>query len=89
MKASTSGYYRRLSTPVTDTVWDEAHRANTVFDTWKRSRHSLKDDLTLDTDVAVLRAVLDELCLDKVALFGGSSGGARRARRPIRLSRLE
>src|SRR6476660_6662743 len=33
------------------------------------------DDLTLDTDVAVLGAVLDELGLETVALFGGSSGG--------------
>ncbi len=32
MKVSTSGYYQRLATPVTDTDWDEAHRANTVFD---------------------------------------------------------
>ena len=38
-------------------------------------REVLDDDLTLDTDVAVLRAVLDELSLEKVVLFGGSSGG--------------
>ena len=30
MKVSTSGYYQRLAAPVTDTDWDEAHRANTV-----------------------------------------------------------
>jgi hypothetical protein len=40
MKVSTSGHYQRLTTPVTDRDWDEAHRANLVFDIWKRSRHS-------------------------------------------------
>lgn len=40
MKVSTSGHYQRLATPVTDRDWDEAHRANIVFDIWKRSRHS-------------------------------------------------
>ncbi|HEU5486640.1 MAG TPA: alpha/beta fold hydrolase [Microlunatus sp.] len=34
-----------------------------------------QEDLTLDDDVALLRAVLDELALDKVVLLGGSSGG--------------
>src|SRR6478735_7731425 len=29
------------------------------------------DDLTLDGDVALLRAVVDELALEQVALFGG------------------
>jgi pimeloyl-ACP methyl ester carboxylesterase/DNA-binding CsgD family transcriptional regulator len=52
----------------------------------------LDDDLTLDTDVAVLRAVLDELSLEKVVLFGGSSGGcaaiAFAARFPERVDRL-
>ena len=33
------------------------------------------EDLTLDGDVALLRAVLDELGLEKVVLVGGSSGG--------------
>jgi len=32
-------------------------------------------DLTLDGDIALLSAVLDELALDKVSLIGGSSGG--------------
>ena len=50
------------------------------------------DDLTLETDVAVLCAVLGELSLDKVTLFGGSSGGcaaiAFAARFPARVDRL-
>jgi pimeloyl-ACP methyl ester carboxylesterase/DNA-binding CsgD family transcriptional regulator len=33
-------------------------------------------DLTLDAEVATLRELLDELGLDRVSLFGGSSGGA-------------
>jgi hypothetical protein len=40
MKVSTSGFYQRLATPVTDAELDEARRANVVFDIWKRSRHS-------------------------------------------------
>ena len=39
MKVSTSGYYQRQHDPVTDREWAEAHRANIVFDIWKRSRH--------------------------------------------------
>ena len=50
------------------------------------------EDLTLDGDVALLRAVLDELALDKVSLVGGSSGGcaaiAFAARFPERVDRL-
>ncbi|MDP9166423.1 MAG: alpha/beta fold hydrolase [Actinomycetota bacterium] len=39
------------------------------------SDHALQDaDLTLDGDVAMLRALLDELALDRVSLVGGSSG---------------
>src|SRR5262249_10813765 len=34
-----------------------------------------EEDLTLDGEVALLRAVLDELDLEKVVLAGGSSGG--------------
>jgi pimeloyl-ACP methyl ester carboxylesterase/DNA-binding CsgD family transcriptional regulator len=49
-------------------------------------------DLTLDVDVELLRAVLDELALEKVALVGGSSGGcaaiAFAARFPERVDRL-
>jgi pimeloyl-ACP methyl ester carboxylesterase/DNA-binding CsgD family transcriptional regulator len=49
-------------------------------------------DLTLDGEVALLRAVLDELALEKVTLVGGSSGGcvaiAFAARFPERVSRL-
>jgi pimeloyl-ACP methyl ester carboxylesterase/DNA-binding CsgD family transcriptional regulator len=55
-------------------------------------REVLDDDLTLETDVSVLRAVLDELSLEKVVLFGGSSGGcaaiAFAARFPERVDRL-
>ena len=50
------------------------------------------EDLTLDGDVALLGAVLDELALDKVSLIGGSSGGcaaiAFSARFPERVDRL-
>jgi pimeloyl-ACP methyl ester carboxylesterase/DNA-binding CsgD family transcriptional regulator len=51
-----------------------------------------EDDLTLDNEVALLSAVIDELTLDKVVLVGGSSGGcaaiAYAARFPERVSRL-
>ena len=50
------------------------------------------EDLTLDADVELLCAVLDELALQKVALVGGSSGGcaaiAFAARFPERVDRL-
>jgi pimeloyl-ACP methyl ester carboxylesterase/DNA-binding CsgD family transcriptional regulator len=50
------------------------------------------NDLTLDGDVALLSAVLDELALEKVVLVGGSSGGcaaiAFAARFPERVDRL-
>jgi pimeloyl-ACP methyl ester carboxylesterase len=50
------------------------------------------EELTLDNDVALLRAVLDELALERVALVGGSAGGcaaiAFAARFPDRVSRL-
>jgi pimeloyl-ACP methyl ester carboxylesterase len=48
--------------------------------------------LTLDDEVAVLSAVLDELGLERVAVLGGSSGGcaaiAFAARSPERVARL-
>ena len=51
-----------------------------------------QEDLTLDGDVALLRAVLDELTLEKVVLLGGSSGGcaaiAFAARHPDRVAQL-
>jgi pimeloyl-ACP methyl ester carboxylesterase len=51
-----------------------------------------EEDLTLDGEVALLRAVLDELALEKVTLVGGSSGGcaatALAARFPERVDRL-
>lgn len=40
MEVSTSGFYQRKRTPVTDAELDEAYRANTVFDIWKMSRHA-------------------------------------------------
>jgi pimeloyl-ACP methyl ester carboxylesterase/DNA-binding CsgD family transcriptional regulator len=49
-------------------------------------------DLTLDREVATLRAILDELDLDRVSLIGGSSGGctaiAYAAQFPERVERL-
>jgi pimeloyl-ACP methyl ester carboxylesterase/DNA-binding CsgD family transcriptional regulator len=49
-------------------------------------------ELTLDGEVALLRAVLDELALESVVLVGGSSGGcaaiAFAARFPERVNRL-
>jgi pimeloyl-ACP methyl ester carboxylesterase/DNA-binding CsgD family transcriptional regulator len=49
-------------------------------------------DLTLETGVALLGAVLDELGVERAALLGGSSGGctavAFAARRPERVERL-
>jgi putative transposase len=52
MGVSTSGFYQRRSMPVTDRELAEAHRANTVFDIWKMSRHSygmprIRDELRL------------------------------------------
>jgi pimeloyl-ACP methyl ester carboxylesterase/DNA-binding CsgD family transcriptional regulator len=38
-------------------------------------RELREEDLTIDNEVALLRAVLDELALEKVVLVGGSSGG--------------
>jgi pimeloyl-ACP methyl ester carboxylesterase/DNA-binding CsgD family transcriptional regulator len=38
-------------------------------------RALLDEDLTLDAEVATLRALLDELGLERVSLVGGSSGG--------------
>jgi pimeloyl-ACP methyl ester carboxylesterase/DNA-binding CsgD family transcriptional regulator len=50
------------------------------------------EDLTLDADVALLRAVVDELAVEKVILLGGSSGGcaaiAFAGRSPDRVDRL-
>jgi putative transposase len=40
MAVSTSGFYQRRNQPITDTELAEAHRANTVFDIWKMSRHT-------------------------------------------------
>ena len=57
------------------------------------SDRELRDeDLTLDGEVELLRAVLDELTFDKVVLVGGSSGGCAAigfaARFPERVDRL-
>jgi pimeloyl-ACP methyl ester carboxylesterase/DNA-binding CsgD family transcriptional regulator len=55
-------------------------------------RELREDDLTLDAEVALLRAMLDELALEKVVLFGGSSGGCAAitfaVQFPERVSRL-
>ena len=55
-------------------------------------RELRSEDLTLDSQVAQLQAVLDGLGLDRVVLIGGSSGGcpaiAFAARHPERVSRL-
>ena len=55
-------------------------------------REVREEDLTLETDVALLRAVIDELALETVLLVGGSSGGcaaiAFAARFPGRVDRL-
>jgi pimeloyl-ACP methyl ester carboxylesterase/DNA-binding CsgD family transcriptional regulator len=55
-------------------------------------RDVIDEDLTLDSEVALLRAVLDELALEKAVLLGGSSGGCAAigfaARFPERVSRL-
>lgn len=51
-----------------------------------------QEDLTLHGDDALLRAVLDELALEKATLVGGSSGGCPAstfaARHPDRVARL-
>ncbi len=57
------------------------------------SDRDLRDeDLTLDGEVVLLGAVIDELALEKVVLIGGSSGGcaaaAFAARFPQRVDRL-
>jgi pimeloyl-ACP methyl ester carboxylesterase/DNA-binding CsgD family transcriptional regulator len=55
-------------------------------------RDPRQEDLTLDGEVALLCALLDELGLERVVLVGGSSGGcaaiAFAARFPERVSRL-
>src|ERR1700744_3836134 len=55
-------------------------------------RDSDVGDLSLDDEVTVLTAVLDEVGLERVTLFGGSSGGcaaiAFAARHPERVARL-
>ena len=57
------------------------------------SDHAVREaDLTLDGEVAMLRALLDELALDRVSLVGGSSGSctaiAFAARFPERVDRV-
>ena len=78
-------------------LWQSLGRGHTVV-RYDRlgvgmSDRELRDgDLALDGEVALLRAVLDELAVDRVVLFGGSSGGcaaiAFAARFPERVGRL-
>jgi pimeloyl-ACP methyl ester carboxylesterase/DNA-binding CsgD family transcriptional regulator len=55
-------------------------------------RQTSTQDVTIETEVALLGAVLDELDCERVSLFGGSSGGctavAFAARFPERVERL-
>jgi pimeloyl-ACP methyl ester carboxylesterase/DNA-binding CsgD family transcriptional regulator len=78
-------------------LWQSLGRGHTVV-RYDRlgvglSDRELRDsDLTLDAEVGLLEAVLDELGLQRVVLFGGSSGGcaaiAFAVRCPERVSRL-
>lgn len=69
MGVSTSGYYQRRATPVTDAELTEAHRANTVFDIWKMSRHSygmprIRDELRLAHGQGCSRTTVARLMAD-------------------------
>jgi pimeloyl-ACP methyl ester carboxylesterase/DNA-binding CsgD family transcriptional regulator len=78
-------------------LWETLGRGHTVV-RYDRLGVGLSDrevrdaDLTLDAEVALLAAVLDELALENVVLLGGSSGGCDAisfaARFPDRVSRL-
>jgi pimeloyl-ACP methyl ester carboxylesterase/DNA-binding CsgD family transcriptional regulator len=79
------------------TVWESVAEGHTLvrydrLGVGLSDREVRTDDLTLDADVALLQAVLDELALDTVSLVGGSSGGcaaiAFAARFPERVDRL-
>ena len=78
-------------------LWDSVGEGHTVvrydrLGVGMSDRDVRGEDLTLDGEVALLRAVLDELALERVVLVGGSSGGsaaiAFAARFPERVSRL-
>jgi pimeloyl-ACP methyl ester carboxylesterase/DNA-binding CsgD family transcriptional regulator len=78
-------------------LWETLGRGHTLV-RYDRLGVGLSDrevrdaDLTLDAEVALLAAVLDELALENVVLLGGSSGGCAAisfaARFPDRVSRL-
>jgi putative transposase len=66
MEVSTSGYYQRLKTPLTDRELAEANRANDVFDIWKMSRHSygmprIRDELRLGRGEGCSRSTVARL----------------------------
>jgi pimeloyl-ACP methyl ester carboxylesterase/DNA-binding CsgD family transcriptional regulator len=78
-------------------LWETVARGHTLvrydrLGVGMSDRDLRDDDLSLDCDVALLRAVLDALNLDEVSLVGGSSGGcaaiAFAARFPERVDRL-
>ena len=78
-------------------LWDSVGEGYTVvrydrLGVGMSDRDLRDEDLTLDGEVALLGAILDELALQKVVLAGGSSGGcsaiAFAARFPERVDRL-
>jgi pimeloyl-ACP methyl ester carboxylesterase/DNA-binding CsgD family transcriptional regulator len=85
------------SSPAFRTLWEQAADGYTLV-RYDRLGVGMSDrdvrdaDLTLDGDIALLSAVLDELAVDTVSLVGGSSGGcaaiALAARFPERVDRL-
>jgi pimeloyl-ACP methyl ester carboxylesterase/DNA-binding CsgD family transcriptional regulator len=83
--------------PGVSRFWDGAAHGHTLI-RYDRLGVGMSDrtvqdgDLTLDGEVATLRALLDELGLDRVSLIGGSSGSctavAFAAQHPERVERL-
>ena len=83
--------------PAFRTLWESAAGGYTLvrydrLGVGMSDRDVRETDLTLDGDVALLSAVIDELGADTVSLVGGSSGGcaaiAYAARFPERVDRL-
>jgi pimeloyl-ACP methyl ester carboxylesterase/DNA-binding CsgD family transcriptional regulator len=88
---------RDWADPMFRGLWDTVGQGHTVvrydrLGVGMSDREVRAEDLTLDADVAVLGAVLEELSLERVVLVGGSSGScaaiAFAARFPERVSRL-